>query len=195
MAVSITTHNHLSDEIAPYPHDRRYAVPRRFVSTVRDKDLSVEVEMETEVDDRGRPHCRRLEVRPLDHAEVTGDTLRRIPIARWLGFLMTEAMWRVTAPGEMQTGMLQAERAEFYERYAQGARRPRSGSPITADHLCKVAELYRAALERGDPPTQTVADEMYAARSTAARWVAKARERGLLGPSLPGRAGERKDQS
>jgi hypothetical protein len=51
--------------------------------------------------------------------------------------------------------------------------------------------VYRAAVENGDPPTQTIADVMHASRPTAARWVAKARERGMLGESLPGKAGEK----
>ena len=186
---SITRHISLTEEIAPYARDRRYAVPRQFCSTVRDDDLSLELEVDIEMvgDD---PHCRRLEVRALDGSEITGATLRRIPVARLIGILLANAAWKVTGPATFQTGMLDSERAEFYERYASNVRRPRRGSPVSDDHLGRVAELYRAALERGDPPTQTIADEMHAARSTAARWVAQARERGHLGPSLPGRAGE-----
>ncbi len=85
-----------------------------------------------------------------------------------------------------------ADRAEFYEQFAAGARLPRQGSPLTDENLHQVAELYRAAVEHGDPPTQTVADAMHAARSTAARWVAAARERGFLGPAVRGRGGEAK---
>jgi hypothetical protein len=85
-----------------------------------------------------------------------------------------------------------AERAEFYEQFATGSRRPRQGSPLTDDNLRQVAELYRVAVERGDPPTQTVADAMHVARSTAARWVGAARKRGFLGPAVRGRGGEQK---
>lgn len=190
MALSIKTHISLTDEIAPYPRDRRYAVPRRFKSTARDDDLGIEVKFDTEIDDHGHPRCRQLEIRALGDSEITGDTLRRIPVGRWLGVLMAAAAWKVTGPTTMQTGMPRSERAAFYERYAQGARQGRQGTPVGDDHLRQVAELYRAALDRKDPPTQTIADEMHAARSTAARWVAKARERGILGPALPGQAGE-----
>jgi hypothetical protein len=82
------------------------------------------------------------------------------------------------------------ERAQFYERYARDARRPHRGSPVTDENLRQVAKLYRAAIKRGDPPTETVAETMHIARSTAARWVTRARERKLLGPALRGRAGE-----
>lgn len=190
MTLSIKTHVGLTDEIALYPRDRRYAVPRRFTSTVRDDDLGVEVEVDTEVDDRGDPHCRRLEIRALGDEAVTWETLRRVPLGRWLRHLMTQAAWKVTGPTTMQTGMSRDERVGFYEQYAKGGRRPRQGSPLTDEHLRRVADLYRAALERGDAPTQTIAHEMHAARSTAARWVAMARERGLLGPAKRGQAGE-----
>lgn len=81
-------------------------------------------------------------------------------------------------------------KASSCDRYAKGGRRPRQGSPVTDHQLGEVAQLYRAAIAQGVPPTQTIADEMHAARSTAARWVGKARERGFLGAALPGRAGE-----
>jgi hypothetical protein len=83
-----------------------------------------------------------------------------------------------------------ADRDAFYERYRRGARRPRRGSPVSDANLRQVADLYRAAFRRGDPPTRTIADEMHIARSTAARWVAKARDRGMLGPAMQGKAGE-----
>ena len=59
------------------------------------------------------------------------------------------------------------------------------------DKLRRLADLYRTALANGDPPTQTAADALGVPRSTVARWVAKARERGLLGAATPGKAGER----
>jgi hypothetical protein len=189
MTYSITVDHPPTEEIAPYARDRRYAVPLRFRATARDDDRPVELEMDIEMTG-DEPHCRRLEIRVLDDGEITGDTLRRIPMKRLVDILVTLAAFKVTGPATMQTGMPTAERAEFYDRYVSNARRPRRGSPITDDHLGQVAEIYRAALKRGDPPTQTIAKQMHAARSTAARWVALARERGHLGASLPGRAGE-----
>jgi hypothetical protein len=53
-----------------------------------------------------------------------------------------------------------------------------------------VAELYPTAVAHGDPPDEAIARAMHASRSSAARWVRMARERGFLGPALKGRAGE-----
>ena len=82
------------------------------------------------------------------------------------------------------------ELAAFYQQYANDPRRPRRGSPITEDNLLEVARVYREAVKHGDPPTQAVADGMNVARSTAARWVAAARTRGLLGPAMRGKGEE-----
>lgn len=187
----ITNHVALTEEIAPFRPDRRYALPRKIHATAVEDDLDLELELELDVGDRGETYCRRLEVRTASGSEVTGETLRRIPLARLSGVVVATAAWKVTGPTTMQTGTTRSERVEFYQGYARDARRPRQGSPLTDTHLRQVADRYRAAYERGDPPTQTVADEMHVARSTAARWVARARERELLGPAMPGRAGER----
>ena len=127
---------------------------------------------------------------------VTRELLRKIPITKLLATAMKTPLvyFKIGEPppggGAKIEPPTSVERAKFYESYAQGARRPRRGSPLTDDNLDKVAKLYRSAVERGDPPTQTVADQMQVARSTAARWVSAARSRGLLGPAVPGRGGE-----
>ena len=166
-----------------------YAVPRRF--TAETDTLALDIE----VDGDGTPHCRGVAVRALADEDVTSETLR-LPLARLTRQAVAGASryFAPTEPGGDPIFHLfrrGPRDAEFYNEYTQDARRPRQGSPLSDDHLLRVAELYRAALKRGDPPTQTIADELHAARSTAARWVAKARERQFLGASLPGQAGER----
>jgi hypothetical protein len=157
------------------------------------------VELEVAIDDHGVPRCRRLEIRAED-GPVSGDLIRRIPLARVMRKAVTAAARKLEPPGEDEAveawvrELPASERLEFYEQYSKRGRSPQRGSPITDENLRQVADLYRAALERGDPPTQTVADAMYVARSTA-RWVAKARERGFLGASMRGRAGERQEGS
>lgn len=156
-----------------------------------------EVEFDVVIDDRGTPQCRRLEVRTED-GSVGGEMLRRIPVARLLRMAVTAAARKLEPKREGEPDpdepwvrdMPSTERMEFYRDYAKGARAPRRGSLLTDENLRQVAELYRAAIKRGDPPTQMVAEAMHVARSTAARWVGKARERGFLGPSMRGRAGE-----
>ena len=75
------------------------------------------------------------------------------------------------------------ERADFYAKYVSGARRPARGSPITDEQLMSVAEIYRAAEQRGEPPVKTVEEQLEISRGTAQRWVNKARERNMLDPS------------
>ncbi|MHB8397917.1 MAG: hypothetical protein ACYDCI_03180 [Candidatus Limnocylindrales bacterium] len=68
----------------------------------------------------------------------------------------------------------------------------RVGRPPEHDdaHYREVARRYAEAWSRGDRhPTATVAQQMDAARSTAAKWVSIARQRGFLGHTLPRRAG------
>ncbi|MDP9949159.1 MULTISPECIES: hypothetical protein [Streptomyces] len=61
---------------------------------------------------------------------------------------------------------------------------------ITREHLEKVVEVYRKADAEGVPPTRAVQQIFATTHSTAAKWVAKAREEGLLGPSPGSRGGE-----
>ena len=56
----------------------------------------------------------------------------------------------------------------------------------TPDHYKQVAEVYDEAIEEGDPPTQSVAEAFDVPYTTAARWVRRARQLGLLPPPTPG---------
>jgi transposase len=51
-----------------------------------------------------------------------------------------------------------------------------------------VAEVYRDAWARGEPPTRGVADHFTISKSAAAKQVAKAREMGLLPPTSRGKS-------
>jgi hypothetical protein len=185
-------------EIAPLPMDGPrmlvqfdgFAVPQHFIARSRDEGVSLEIK----VTDRGEPRCIVVSVR--NEEGVSGESLRRVPVARLVkeaftaAALKSEPMEEGGEPIPRIVGTTPKDRARFYERFAKDVRQPRSGSPLTDDHLGQVAELYRAAVDRGDPPTQTVAETMHVERPTAGRWVAKARERGLLGPAKRGRGGE-----
>lgn len=179
--------------------DRDRVAVRRF--TVSEEhvggDPGVSVKLEFEVDEAGRPRCIGVEARAYDGGDPITAQALRIPIGR-LGSRAMRAPMIVTRLGEILEGgglklvaPTRAEREDIYAQYREGARRPRRGSPITDENLRAVAELYRRALSEGDPPTKTVCEEFHVQRATASRWIAKARERGLLGPASPGRAGER----
>jgi hypothetical protein len=81
--------------------------------------------------------------------------------------------------------------ADWKKAYAD-AQTPQRGKKLPDDHLRRVADAYRSALLRSEPPTKAVASALHASRSTAGRWVEEARRRGILDPAPgPGRRGER----
>jgi hypothetical protein len=158
----------------------RFVVPQRFVAaTTRD---GVRVELTIEVDDHGVPQCTGLELRRQPGGEpITGEALRNVPVARLMREAITQAASSERVPKVMTDSASVGATARIRAR----------GVSLSDEHLREVAERYRAALDRGiRSPTQTVANELNAPRSTVARWVATARERGLLGPAMRGRAGE-----
>jgi hypothetical protein len=53
-----------------------------------------------------------------------------------------------------------------------------------------IGSEYRRHLAAGDAPTATIAKDFEVGRSTAASWIAGARERGYLGAARAGEAGE-----
>jgi hypothetical protein len=61
---------------------------------------------------------------------------------------------------------------------------------ITDAYLREVAQVYRDAFDRGDPPTVAVQAFFGLSRSTAGRHVGLAREHGFLNPTPRGVAGE-----
>ena len=158
--------------------DRHTAVLRRFTATAS-HEAGAEVALDVEVDENGRPHCRELRVRGDD---VTGELLRTVPVARYMAAAM-RAPFVFFRLGDLTEAPTLREQADFYQRYVMGARKPVRGQPITDEQLLTVAELYRAAKHRGDPPVRTIVQQLGITRGTAQRWVNKARERNMLEPS------------
>jgi hypothetical protein len=174
-----------------------FTVPRRFdAGCPRDGGGWIQLLIETDANKTSR--CTRVSVHG---ADLTSDHLR-FPLERLVPLAVAryaQQSPRETDPADLVSSEPLHARKEdwdrdryvrFYEQYTADARRPRKGAPITDKQLTQVADLYRAAIEHGDPPTQTVAEQMRIPRSTAARWVTKARERGHLGPALRTTAGE-----
>jgi hypothetical protein len=170
------------------------AAPQRFIAEMQGLRLEIEVL------DSGQGRVIALEVRAPDAGRIASDDLRRLPISRLTRQAVAGAAQHVkagkVAPRTLLAAMINKSRpqaeadAAFYRQFTDHARSPRQGSPLTDENLRQVADIYRAADKRGDPPTQKVADVMHVARSTAARWVGKARKQGFLGPALKGRSGE-----
>lgn len=111
--------------------------------------------------DSGRYAARSITVRA-DDGEVTGEILRSIPVAR------------ILREGVMD--MVQA--LTFLDMGSPPDDLGKAGP--TDETLRWVARIYRWALLVGDAPTQAVAEGLSVPRSTAGRWVTRARDRGHL---------------
>jgi hypothetical protein len=161
---------------------------RRF-TVVDELERELVAELDVEVDDWGGVAITRLEFRGPDVGSANRD-YPAMTVARhaagsarsmfgWPERVGKSRRWR--PPGA-------AERTRIYRELATGGRKPRRGSRISDDQSRSAAEVYKAALKAGDPPTQAVADTFGVGRSTAARWIQIARDRGHLGPATPGKA-------
>lgn len=215
--VRIRPHKPDGRGMKPVPAFEGYALPSRFTAEVDDPELPVLVELEVVTPWGGPPQldsvqCRR---RP-GGGDLTGTRLRQVTVAKYLrlaieraalpfeihesaGVLRTESEskrreWEELGPhpGErvLLLGTLRdAEQAEdLYAEVRRLDRRRRT--PLSRDDLADAAKVYRTALKAGDNPTAKVAEVLYLSRSSAGRWVAEARRRGLLGPTRERRAGE-----
>jgi hypothetical protein len=76
------------------------------------------------------------------------------------------------------------------EKETQKARPPERRNRITTDHLARVAEVYRGAIDDGRPPKKAVSTEFMVSQATAGRYIMQARKQGHLGTTLPGKKGE-----
>ena len=85
----------------------------------------------------------------------------------------------------------QAARAQAeLDAHALPASRGPGRPPKSLDFYAAIADRHRELVMQGvRNPTQTIAEEMGAVRSTAASWVNRARKQNLLEPGKPGRVG------
>jgi hypothetical protein len=117
--------------------------------------------------------------------EVTSRALRSIPIAELIG----RAVHDDRAP-ERHAGFRALVESRMPTTVAAQRTPGPKGHPD--EHFKQVADLYRAALkaEPRRPMTWLAARYPGVNRSTVARWVQRARDRGFLGEASAGRAGE-----
>jgi hypothetical protein len=147
-------------------------------------DLELLVAAVPAEDDRaGRFICQALTVRQRPGGPpVTSEVIRRVPVARLIRGVGS-SHWQTVDVRENEISFTDARLTE------EMAARLREQGP-TRESLTWVARAYRLALVLGDSPTQAVERGLGLPRSTAGRWVALARQQGLLGAAEgPGKAG------
>ncbi len=121
----------------------------------------------------GRHVVTGLMLTPGTNTEITARALRSIPVGQLA----------------VRAAMLQVPRVktEVYEP-PRGRPGPK-GWP--SEHFANVATEYRHALSKHPArPVQALRRQLHVSESTAHRWLQRCRDMGLLGPSVPGKAGE-----
>ena len=158
---------------------RGLLVPSRITATVPgvppyDLDLVIEF-----ID--GRFACTSLTARRTESGKpVTGDGIRKIPVAAYVSAAVREAARQVATRSGGEALPVPV---------GQGARSYSKRGPVD-DTLREVAAVYRLAYVAGEAPLKSVVSAFDIPRSTASRWVAAARDKGFLGASEGrGRAG------
>lgn len=166
--------------------DRQH-LPRRY-SIGFSSGTALELWAAVYVDDEGGLHCREFSVRATDVADVTTAVARQFPIGTLLEQSKVHALY-VEADEPDGSVVLKPASGQHHAELAEAARL-RTRGPDSAT-LRRVADVYRQAIEEELPPTIAVAEAFGRPRSTAARWVQRARKRGFLNeaPGM-GQAGE-----
>ncbi len=133
----------------------------------------------------GRLVCTGLVLGASDGAEVTSRSLRNLPLSQLLSRL---AKWPEVR-GE--TGVFGAG----FKRYVPKLSRGPKGLPDS--HFERIAAIYKTALQQ--EPSRPIRYMRKVLRphggwphdSTIHKWIQQCRELGLLGASIPGKAGEK----
>lgn len=151
----------------------------RFTPDADDDAVPFEVRMVIAYDG-DRFHVNELCCHQVDGGPpVTGEAIRTLPVARLMGEAAAH-VFNVEATGAPDRSVKVTPLGAF------GPSDVADGP--TDEALRKVATVYQLHHACGLPPTKAVEVVFELPRSTAGRWVGMARERGLLGPTTPGRA-------
>jgi hypothetical protein len=138
----------------------------------------------------GRMVCVNIEIGAdfdrddeLDPEPITTEILRRIPLARLIEETLGQAVRGYEAASEWEGGIAERakERLPAVRAGSEGRKRPGRPRLYGDEHFAEVANIYRSH-SGGRSPTKAVEDHFKVNKSTAAKWVARAREIGLLEP-------------
>ncbi len=126
-----------------------------------------------------------------DHASlqrpITALLMRAIP---WIRIVESERRALLSGDGpfdglEAPDPRSRQAAEKWHATVGRSGRRPRYGP----EHFEEVARVYSDAWQRREAPTKAVAEHWTVSKSTAAKWVARTRDLGLLGPTRRGKAG------
>lgn len=174
--------------MVPIGEDR--AIGSTFTVTVDDGDeMTPVVTLACEVRD-GVPQCREVRITSRDGGrEVRAGDGRKLRIEDWLEGALADTAMPVTSR-DAGSSTLSAPRNHNRGETVRQVRvvRRQARRRVTDELLSEVAEVYRANVDDG--PTAAVAARFVKSHRTAGLYVKQAREAGLLGQAVKGRAGE-----
>lgn len=142
----------------------------------------VQVEVEIEYDrERRRYVCRKFSARTA--GEITGDMLRMVPMST---YIKSSVLIGEPVDGALLSGVRELPNPDGREPWGLSTPEDIADAP-TRRALQWVAHWYKYAFALNIPPTETVAEQMKLPRSTAGRWITKAREHNYLGKAEKGK--------
>jgi hypothetical protein len=175
-----------------------FRVPEMFTAGFPKEPLRVLIEV---VLDEDGPKC--IAISCLDHDAPALTSERRFPLRAMVNAAVRAATFElVDVPVDQvdperenrrlvpdERGHVQVYAPAFDER---GESRSKDASRAweNGGELERVAALYRRAVAAGTPPSAAIAGEFGITRTTARKWVQRARARGVLGPAVGQRVGE-----
>lgn len=148
-----------------------FYLPKTFTVIAEFEEFRVTIKVD--VDDEG-PHPHEIQVLSKGEGEVTGEALRRIPVATIVHHGVRKALFIVDFDG----GTTFDAYADI-QIAADSVRRDWPNGDLDS-FLETVGWAYRLAEAVGDGPTALVAQLMKVSRATAGRMVAEARKRGAI---------------
>jgi hypothetical protein len=175
-----------------------FRVPEMFTAGFPEEPLRVLIEVV--LDDDG-PKC--VAISRLDHEAPGLTSERRFPLRAMVSAAVRAATFELVDvpveqvdPERKNRRLVPDERghvrvyAPAFDEQGEGRWEDASRGPASGGELERVAALYRRAVAAGSPPSAAIAGEFGITRTTARKWVQRARARGLLGPALGRRVGE-----
>jgi hypothetical protein len=181
----------------PLDRPKRYdSLSRRPWIEVYGADERVPILVDLSTSPEGALVCTGLVIGAFTVEEITARDLREIRLGEILADLGTaltnqkksKAIRNADELRRITIGDLLEEAASWVVKPTKLRPGPH-GHP--REHFEDVARAYRAALV-SDPrrPIKRLAEQYHASEATVRRWVQRARDMGLLGESVPGKAGE-----
>lgn len=136
---------------------------------------------------RGRMECVGFEILSYQAGEtdelrpVTASSLRQFPLGEIVSTELGKMFEMSSVVVDFDEERLEAAKTTTARRGGRKGHGP--------EHYAEVAQVYSNVWAQGGHPTKAVAERWDVARGTAAKWVFRARELGLLELTTKGRAG------